>query len=216
MHTGRRNGKSRFSLQWMTGTAMMIAVTILLGCTPLGMIRTPVLTATTMHIPVIIATLALGLEAGVVTGLVFGVQSLINNLTSASFFGPFFLNPLVSVLPRLLFPCCVYGLKKLAEKAFGERAAGRTLSYVAASAMGTAAHTAMVMGMIYLIYGGRISAMLQAGAGVPEAIASRGAGMGIAVMAAVNGVPEMIVAALAAPAVALALDKVLRRGKSAR
>ena len=96
--------KKKLTIQWMTGTAMMIALTLVLANTPLGRITMPFLTATTLHIPVIIATLVLGLEAGVLTGLTFGIHSLISNLTGASFFAPFFINPLVSVLPRVLFP----------------------------------------------------------------------------------------------------------------
>lgn len=204
------SGRRRYTLQWMTGTAMMIAVTLVLGATPLGLIRTPILTATTLHIPVIIATLVLGLEAGVLTGLVFGVQSLVNNLASTSFFGPFFINPLVSVLPRLLFPVCVHGVA-LCVKWLAGMCDKRHIAYIAASALGTAAHTTMVMGMIYLLNADKIGQMLTVGAGVPDAIASRGVGMGIAVMAVANGVPEMIVAAVIAPVVTLALDKALGR-----
>ena len=207
MNRNRASARSRISLKWMTGTAMMIAVTLVLGSTPLGLIRTPILTATTLHIPVIIATLVLGLKAGMITGLVFGVQSLLSNLTSTSFFGPFFVNPLVSVLPRILFPVCVYGVACCVNTLVKRRFA----ACIAASALGTAAHTAMVMGMIYLLNGQKIEMMLNAHAGVPEAIASRGVGMGMATLAVVNGVPEMIVAAVIAPIVTLALDKAYGR-----
>lgn len=207
MKHNRACDNGRASLQWMTGTAMMIAITLVLGSTPLGLIRTPILTATTLHIPVIIATLVLGLKAGLFTGFVFGIQSLISNFASTSFFGPFFINPLVSVLPRVLFPVCVY----VVACCINRFVKCRTAVYVAASALGTAAHTAMVMGMIYLLNGEKIGSMIVAQAGVPEAIASRGVGMGILTMAVANGVPEMIVAALIAPIVTLALDKAFGR-----
>ena len=211
MNTKRRDTGRKFSLQWMTGTAMMIAVTLVLGSTPLGLIRTPILTATTLHIPVIIATLVLGLEAGVLTGLVFGIQSLINNLTSASFFGPFFINPLVSVLPRLLFPICVYILHACISRLLGGKDRRQLISSVAASALGTAAHTAMVMGMIYLLNAQKIGMMLTGHAGVPQALAQRGVGMGMVALSITNGVPEMIVAAVIAPSIALALRKAFGR-----
>jgi len=207
----RASCRRKHTLQWMTGTAMMIAITLVLGSTPLGLIRTPILTATTLHIPVIIATLVLGLEAGVLTGLVFGVQSLINNLTATSFFGPFFVNPLVSVLPRVLFPIGVHAIALCVKRVIGMRDKRHITAYIIASALGTAAHTAMVMGMIGLLYADRIGMMLTANAGVPDAIASRGVGMGIAAMAVANGVPEMIVAAVIAPVVTLALDRALGR-----
>ena len=209
MNHTHASGRKKYTLQWMTGTAMMIAVTLVLGATPLGLIRTPILTATTLHIPVIIATLVLGLEAGALTGLVFGIQSFVNSFSSASFFGPFFINPLVSVLPRVLFPVCVYAIARCAKRL---TAGGKSVfAYIAASALGTAAHTTMVMGMIYLLYGDKIRLMLENQANVPEAVASRGVGMGIAAMAVSNGVPEMIVAALIAPVVTLALDRAFGR-----
>lgn len=209
MNTFRR--KKKLSIQWMTGTAMMIALTLVLANTPLGLIRMPFLTATTLHIPVIIATLVLGLEAGMVTGVVFGLNSLIANLSGASFFAPFFINPLVSVLPRVLFPCFVFVFAKLVSAATVRFFKSRAAAYVLASALGTAVHTVMVMGMIYLLYHKQMSDMLSAGAGVPQAIAEQGVGMGVAAMGAANGVPEMIVAAVIAPVVSLALDKAFGR-----
>ena len=208
-----RKPKKKLSIQWMTGTAMMVAVTLVLANTPLGLIRMPFLTATTLHIPVIIAPLTHGREAGVITGLVFGVNSLISNLTNASFFAPFFINPLVSVLPRVLFPVLVHLIASAIKRAFGRFDPHHAAAYIAASALGTALHTAMVMGMIYLLNAQKIAEMLVGGAGVPEAIAERGVGMGIAVLGVTNGVPEMIVAAIIAPVIAIALDRVIGRMK---
>ena len=210
MHTQTAQNRV-FSMQWMTGTAMMIAVTLVLANTPLGRITMPFLTATTLHIPVILATLVLGWQAGLITGLVFGVHSLISNLTGASFFAPFFINPLVSVLPRALFPLCVYGIAQGLKRLLGRFDPRHVVAYVAASALGTALHTTMVMGMIYLLYGGQIGQLLAQGAGVPEAIAQSGVGMGIAIMGVTNGLPEMIVASVIAPVIALALDKAMGR-----
>lgn len=210
MHTQTAQ-KRVFSMQRMTGTAMMIAVTLVLANTPLGRITMPFLTATTLHIPVILATLVLGWQAGLITGLVFGVHSLISNLTGASFFAPFFINPLVSVLPRALFPLCVYGIAQGLKRLLGRFDPRHVVAYVAASALGTALHTTMVMGMIYLLYGGQIGQLLAQGAGVPEAIAQSGVGMGIAIMGVTNGLPEMIVACVIAPVIALALDKAMGR-----
>lgn len=209
MNYTHATGRKKYTLQWLTGTAMMIAVTLVLGATPLGLIRTPILTATTLHIPVIIATLVLGLESGVLTGLVFGIQSFVNSFSSASFFGPFFINPMVSILPRVLFPVCVYVIARCAKRL---TAGGKSVfAYIATSTLGTAAHTTMVMGMIYLLYGEKIRQMLEIQVNVPEALAARGVGMGIAAMAVSNGVPEMIVAALIAPVVTLALDRAFGR-----
>lgn len=211
MKTSTPAKRGRFTVQWMTGTALMIALELVLGSTPLGRITMPFLTATTMHIPVIIASLVLGLESGVIVGLVFGVHSLISNLTGASFFAPFFINPLVSVLPRALFPVAVCALAKGVERLTSKIDPHRIAAYVLASALGTALHTAMVMSMIGALYGGQISEMIASGASVPEAVATKGVAMGLAAMGAANGVPEAIVAAVIAPVVTLALDKAVGR-----
>ncbi len=201
----------KYSLQWMTGTALMMAVTLVMASTPLGFITTPFLTATTMHIPVIIATLALGWESGVLTGLIFGTQSLIGSFSGTSFFAPFFMNPLVSVLPRILFPLCVYGIAKAAEHLTRKCKKSREISCVSASILGTALHTGMVMGMIAVLDGQKIAERLVSGVGIPEAIAQHGVAAGIAVMGVTNGIPEIIVATLIAPVVVIALDKAFGR-----
>ncbi len=198
-------------MPWMTGTAMMIALTLVLANTPLGLLRMPFLTATTLHIPVLIACWVLGLEAGVITGLVFGGCSLINNLTGASFFAPFFINPLVSVLPRALFALCAYALSKALRRMTARVDPRGYLACVLTCALATLAHTAMVMGTIDLLYHGQIAQMLVSGAGVPDAIARHGVGWGIAVIGFTNGIPEAIVAAVIAPVVCMALERAMGR-----
>lgn len=211
MNRRNRGTNRNMPLRWMTGTALMIAVTLVLACTPLGRITLPFLTATTVHVPVIIATLTLGLRAGVLTGLLFGIHSLISNLTGASFFAPFFINPLVSVVPRMIFPVAVYLIAIGAKRVFGRWDQRHTAAYVLASAAGTLVHTALVMGMIALLYADRITQMIAGGAAVPEAIALQGVGIGIAAIGAANGVPEMIVAAVIAPVISMALERAFGR-----
>lgn len=105
----------------MVVSAILGAITIVLGMTPLGFIPLGVINATTMHIPVIIASIVEGPVVGAVVGLIFGVSSLLNailkNPTPVSFV---FFNPIVSVLPRVLIGITSYyaynGFKKLEHK----------------------------------------------------------------------------------------------------
>jgi uncharacterized membrane protein len=84
-------------------TGVLGALSILLGLTPLGFV--PWVTGaslTTMHIPVIIGAVLEGPVVGVVTGLIFGLFSLVRAAVAPQ--GPadvWFVNPLVSVAPRL-------------------------------------------------------------------------------------------------------------------
>lgn len=65
--------------RWMVGVAMMAAIVVLLANTPLGLIPTPIINATTTHIPVILGAILFGPLAGGILGGVFGVCSLISN-----------------------------------------------------------------------------------------------------------------------------------------
>jgi uncharacterized membrane protein len=85
-------------------TGVLGALCIILGLTPLGFV--PWFTGaslTTMHIPVIIGAVLEGPVVGLVTGLIFGLFSLVRAAVAPQ--GPadvWFVNPLVSVLPRLI------------------------------------------------------------------------------------------------------------------
>lgn len=71
--------KRKHDTRWMVGTAMMAAIVILLANTPLGLIPTPIINATTTHIPVILGAILLGPLAGSILGGVFGVCSMVSN-----------------------------------------------------------------------------------------------------------------------------------------
>ncbi len=80
--------------RWMVGVAMMAAIVILLANTPLGLIPiSPVIKATTTHIPVIIGAILLGPLAGGLLGGVFGICSMISNtvapVATSMCFSPF-------------------------------------------------------------------------------------------------------------------------------
>lgn len=78
------------------------ALTAVLGMTPLGFIPIGPTRATIMHIPVIVGSILYGPMVGGFVGLIFGIFSIINalvNMTPVSFV---FLNPIVSVLPRVM------------------------------------------------------------------------------------------------------------------
>ena len=81
------------------------AVAIALSMTPLGYIPIPFLAnvnATTMHIPVIIASIVSGPLVGIMVGAIFGVSSFLRATN------PFFMNPVVAILPRLLIGVTSY------------------------------------------------------------------------------------------------------------
>lgn len=131
-------------------TGIFSALSILLSFTPLGYIQLgTAINITLMHIPVILVTVIAGLVPGIAVGLVFGLSSLIKTVMSGAAAGPFFLNPLVSVVPRMLFPVAVWAVFSLlnAIPRFP-----KIISASVAAAAGTFIHTVLVMGAIFLLY----------------------------------------------------------------
>ena len=89
----------------LAGTAALCALTVIFSFTRLGMIPWfSGASITICHIPAILAT---------IVGGVFGISSLILAATQGTGLDVFFVNPLVSVLPRLTLPVVVYFLNKL-------------------------------------------------------------------------------------------------------
>lgn len=134
------------------------ALSIILSFTPLGYIQLGnAIQITLMHIPVILATLLAGLIPGLATGFVFGVSSLVKNLMLGAAASPFFMNPLVSVLPRLLFPVSVWAIFTLLN--FIPHMP-KIISVAFSAALGTFVHTVLVMGAIFILFGDKLLLMV--------------------------------------------------------
>lgn len=134
------------------------ALSIILSFTPLGYIQLGnAIQITLMHIPVILATLLAGLIPGLATGFVFGVSSLVKNLMLGAAASPFFMNPLVSVLPRLLFPVAVWAIFTLLN--FIPHMP-KIISVAFSAAIGTFIHTVLVMGAIFILFGDKLLPMV--------------------------------------------------------
>ncbi len=83
--------------------ALFIAIIGVMSFIPfLGYITTGGISITTLHIPLIVGAVALGKNRGAILGLAFGLFNLIVAFTSGLPEAVIFINPLVSVLPRVL------------------------------------------------------------------------------------------------------------------
>ncbi|WP_207706876.1 ECF transporter S component [Alkaliphilus pronyensis] len=129
--------EKRITTKKLAVAGMLSALSVVLSVTPfLGYIPLPFfagLSATTMHIPVIIAAIIAGPEIGVFVGLIFGITSFVR--ATPAFMG----DPLVSILPRLFIGLTTYWTFRL------------TKSTIAAAVIGTATNTVGVLTMIYLL-----------------------------------------------------------------
>lgn len=90
---------------------VLIAVIVVLAAVPqIGFIQIPPLSLTIVHIPVIIGAIALKGNAGIILSLAFGIASWVVASTRGAATDLLFMNPLVSVVPRVLFGIVLTGL----------------------------------------------------------------------------------------------------------
>ena len=70
--------------RYMVETALMIAIVLIMGNTVLGTIPTPFLKISIVTVPVVLAAMLIGPTAGIICGLVFGLNSFAGAFTGAS------------------------------------------------------------------------------------------------------------------------------------
>ena len=101
---------SHKTIKAITITASMGALIIVMGLTHIGFIPWfSGASITIMQIPVILAALIAGKYSGLGTGFIFGVFSLIQAaIAPIGPLDPFFVNPLISILPRCLMGLCAF------------------------------------------------------------------------------------------------------------
>lgn len=195
----KTNEKSRVAernkTRKLTITAMLSAITVMLGATPLGMIPLGVFNVTTLHIPVIIAAILEGPIVGMAVGLSFGLTSLIKNLVAPTPISFIFLNPVVSIVPRVLIGLLSYYFYTATSKLFKNKKP----AYFLTGVFGTFVNTFFVLGFAYIIYAKSLVERLS----LPN-----GAGNFLIGIATANGIPEMLTSALITVAVVTAIKKI--------
>lgn len=112
--------KKLLNIRKMTIVGILGGISIVLGMTPLGFIPVGPTRATIMHIPVIIGAIMEGPLVGGLIGLIFGLFSVFQAMTNPTPVSFVFLNPIVSVLPRVLIGVITYYVYKV-SKDLGER-----------------------------------------------------------------------------------------------
>ena len=137
-------------------------IVFILAFTPfVGYIQISVLKVTTVHIPVILASIILGPKKGAIVGFVFGLTSFLNNTfvspTIVSFvFSPFYSNSfgagnffslIICFVPRILTGVIPYFCYKLFNKVCSK------FSIILASIAGSLTNTILVLSMIYVFFG---------------------------------------------------------------
>ena len=147
----RRKMKDK-KIRTMTLTAILIAITLVLGLTNIGIISIPPANVTTMHIPVIIGALLLGPKTGLLLGFMFGLTSVWKAFTAtSSLVGPLLAESpvlviIMSVLSRLMIPIVAYLVYKMIAKK------KESVALVAGPVAGTLTNTVCYLGLMLLFY----------------------------------------------------------------
>lgn len=190
--------RKTFGTRQIAVIGMLSAITIVLGATGFGFIPLPMAKATIMQIPVIIGAILEGPVVGASVGLIFGIFSIIQNLTNPTSILSFaFINPLVSVLPRVLIGITAYYSYNVS---FVKNDIVKT---GIGAAVGSLTNTVGVLGMIYILYAAEYAEKMNINVN-----AAAGAIFGVALT---NGIAEAVVAVVITIPIVLAVRKILKK-----
>ncbi|GAB6169406.1 ECF transporter S component [Clostridium carnis] len=206
MLNARGMGKSREHVRKMVVVAMLSGISIFLGVSGLGFIPLPLFKLTIMHIPVIIGAIIEGPIVGASIGLIFGLFSLYQNITAPTVMSPFFYNPIVSLLPRMLIGIVAYYMYVLLKNKFKNSKLAIGIAAICASLTNTIG----VLGLIYLIYFQNYAEILLE-KGTITSISTSTVTLGVLGIITTNGLPEAIFSALIAVPVVIGVFKINKK-----
>lgn len=146
----------------LTLFAFFLAIELILLFTPLGFLRIGPLSATLMHIPVIIIALTMGRKYGCALGLIFGLCSVWNATFAPSItsfcFSPFitvgnvsgnFTSLIIAILPRVLIGFCAASVYSFVIHRFHNESG----AVLAGALSGALTNTILVLGLIMVFFG---------------------------------------------------------------
>lgn len=178
----------------LTTIGMLSAICVVLGLTGYGFIPLPGIKATIMHVPVIVGSIIGGPIVGMTIGFIFGIFSIMQNITTPNLLSFAFINPLVSVLPRVLIGLTSYYVYKLSF------IKNHNIRIGLATVVGSLTNTFGVLTMIYILYAVKFAAAK----GIDPSVAANT----IYLLGLINGVPEAIIAVIITVPVVLAIKKI--------
>jgi len=201
-------GNSREHIRKMVVISMLSGISIFLGLTGLGFIPLPLFKLTILHLPVIIGAIIEGPVVGASIGFIFGLFSIYQNITAPTVMSPFFYNPIVSILPRVLIAITAYYTYNFLKT----KLKNLKLSIGIASIIGSLTNTVGVLGSIYLLYFKSYSDILIANGTITSSSRSSVA-LALLSIVTTNGLAEAILSALICTAVVISVFKMQKRNK---
>ena len=177
--------------------ALIVAIIAVMSFVPyVGYIGIPAVgvSITTIHVAVLIFAWMFGWKEGLVAGFSFGIFSLIKAASMpVTPIDPCFVNPFVSVFPRLTFGFLaglIFDLLRLVKKP----SLRLTLNIIVCGVM-TIFHSVLTLSMLYIFFGNT------------EALSSFNYFSLIFTIVSINGLLELIVGMVLVPVIILPLDK---------
>ncbi|MGL5712490.1 MAG: ECF transporter S component, partial [Paraclostridium sp.] len=167
--TNHSRTAKKIDVRKMTIIGMLSAISIIMANTPIGYVPiNPMVNLTIMHIPVIIGAIMEGPLAGAFVGLIFGLTSMARAFIAPTVTNFVFMNPMVSVIPRVLIGVISYYAYVLAEKIviniatkLGKQDSKnkklKTIPAAITGVTGTLVNTGGVLVMIYVLYAQRFA-----------------------------------------------------------
>lgn len=183
----------RQSIQRITRLGILMGLIILMTFIPnIGYIQTGLFSITTIHIPVLIGAALMGPIGGLVLGLTWGLTSYFYALTLGTIEAMIFLNPMVSIVPRVLVGLIVsyttLALDKVKMK--------EVLKYGLVAGIGTLSNTVLVLSSIFIFASEGVLSFNQAFSTI------------ITIIISTNGLLELFAAVIIVPAVVKAIRKI--------
>jgi uncharacterized membrane protein len=194
--------KTKQTIHTLILTSIFVSIVIILSFSPFGYVQYGIVKATTIHIPVIIASIILGPKIGSTLGFVFGISSLIVNTmlpTVLSFvFSPLIPLPgeshgswfslIICFVPRILTGIVPYYVYIIFKKIFGKNTRTAWISILIAAVSGSLVNTLLVLNLMYLFY--------QKQYALAKNISSDAIYITLMSIVSINGIPEALIAGM--------------------
>lgn len=184
--------------------ALFAAIIIIQNYVPLvGYIPVGMLEITTIHITVIVAAILLGPVDGGIVGGIWGLVDWLRaiTVTSSALGNVVMVNPLISIVPRILIGVITGWLVNWLIKT----KLPQQVTFIISSVLGSLVNTVLVLSLIYVFYhnGSQVYAALNLKELMPYLLT----------VAGVHGIPEAIAAGIIAPLLAAPLLKYSKVGQ---
>ena len=206
MLNSRGIGKSHNNVRKMVIIAMLSGICLFLGLTGLGFIPLPLFKLTILHLPVIIGAIIEGPVVGASIGLIFGLFSIYQNIAAPTVMSPFFYNPLVSIVPRVLIGVLSYYIYKILKAKIKNAKVSISITAI----LGSLINTIGVLGAIYLLYFKSYAEILVSN-GTISSTSIGAVSAGLLTVIGTNGLAEAILSALLVTPIVISIFKIQKK-----